>query len=299
MHRCAQIVSVADSGFRMWRKNPRIFLTFALAFILCYLLSDKSVRFAQNQNTYLQLVEPFVWTFGDAQSILAISLLLVLLLADVPFITPATPFYLSRITRRIWLAGQILYVTVATALFTCFLLLSTVALCAHLAFPGNQWSETAAMLGYSGVGVRIGLPASKKTMEMTTPYECAAQIFVLILLYTLTLVSLMLAVSIWKGRTAGLVSAFVFSLFGLLLTPDLFIQLFDLAPELQYRANVLVGWLSPLNEATYQMHSFGYDQLPKLWQSYAIFGTVIGTMFVFALAGMRRYNFVFTGGGTE
>ena len=39
----------------------------------------------------------------------------------------------------------------------------------------------------------------------------------------------------------------------------------QLPDELMYKANVAVGWLSPLNQATYQMHNFGYDLLPRLW----------------------------------
>ena len=37
-------------------------------------------------HSLLQLVEAFVWTFGDSNSILLSSLLLLLLFADMPFI---------------------------------------------------------------------------------------------------------------------------------------------------------------------------------------------------------------------
>ena len=83
--------SVAGYNFRQWHKNPRIFITFALAFILCFLLSDKAVKFAEEYGTTMQLVEAFVWTFGDSNSILLSSLLLVLLFADMPFLSSGTP----------------------------------------------------------------------------------------------------------------------------------------------------------------------------------------------------------------
>lgn len=62
-----------------------------------------------------------------------------------------------------------------------------------------------------------------------------------------------------------------------------------------YKANVAVGWLSPLNHATYYMHNFGYDLLPRLWQTYLIFGGAIIVLFYAALRGMRKYNFNFNG----
>ena len=100
-----QIFAVTRYNFRRWHKNPRIVITFCLAFVLCFLLSDKAVKFAKEYDTTMQLVEAFVWTFGDSNSILLSSLLLLLLFADMPFISSATPFYLMRIDRKTWLIG--------------------------------------------------------------------------------------------------------------------------------------------------------------------------------------------------
>ena len=38
-----QIFAVTQYNFRRWYKNPRIAITFCLAFVLCFLLSDKAV----------------------------------------------------------------------------------------------------------------------------------------------------------------------------------------------------------------------------------------------------------------
>jgi hypothetical protein len=43
------------------------------------------------------------------------------------------------------------------------------------------------------------------------------------------------------------------------------------------------------------MHNFGYDRLPRMWQSFAIFGALIVLEFLLALLAIRKYNFVFTG----
>lgn len=290
-----QVGSVAAYNFRQWHKNPRIFITFALAFILCFLLSDKAVKFAAEYGTTMQLVEAFVWTFGDASSILLSSLLLVLLFADMPFIGAGTPFYLMRINRPVWLLGQVLYISLATAIYMVFILLATSVICAHNSFVGNMWSETGAMLGYSGAGEAVALPASVKTMEMSTPYECMGAIFLLMLLYTLLMVFIMLAVNLRKGQFWGVVSVFVFSLYGLMLNPQTLKKLMGLPDQLMYKANVAVGWLSPLNHATYYMHNFGYDLLPRMWQTYLIFGGLITFCFLLCWQSMKHYSFNFTG----
>ena len=35
-----QIFQIAKQNFTGWRKNPRIWMTFALAFVLCLIVSD-------------------------------------------------------------------------------------------------------------------------------------------------------------------------------------------------------------------------------------------------------------------
>lgn len=290
-----QSFSVAAFNFRNWHKNSRIIVTFSLAFILCFLLSDKAVRFAQEYETTMQIVEAFVWTFGDANSILLSSLLLVLLFADMPFISAVTPFYLMRTDRKTWLMGQAIYIIAATFIYLLFTLISTSVICMGQSFIGNMWSETAAILGYSGAGQAVALPALVKTLEMSTPYVCMGTIFLLMLLYSLLLSFVMLVCNLWKGQIAGVIGVFSFSLYGFLLNPQTLKTVFELPDELMYKANVAVGWLSPLNEATYHMHNFGYDLLPRLWQTYLIFGILIVLCFFLALRAARKYNFNFAG----
>lgn len=263
-----RVLAVTKYNFRQWHKNPRIVITFCLAFVLCFLLSDKAVKFAKEYDTTMQLVEAFVWTFGDSNSILLSSLLLLLLFADMPFISSGTPFYLMRIDRKTWLMGQAVYIVLATFIYLAFILVSTSLVCMRQSFIGNMWSETAAILGYSGAGQAVALPALVKTLEMSTPYVCMETIFLLMLLYTLLMVFIMLLFNLKKGQLAGIVSVFAFSLFGFLLNPQTIKTIFRLPDELMYKANVAVGWLSPLNHATYHMHNFGYDLLPRLWQGY-------------------------------
>lgn len=293
--KCKQIFAVTAYNFRQWRRNPRIIITFALAFVLCLLLSDKAVKFAREYGTSMQIVEAFVWTFGDSNSILLSSLLLLLLFADMPFLSSGTPFYLMRIDRRTWLFGQALYIAAATGIYLAFILAATSLVCMTQSFPGNMWSETAAILGYSGAGQAVALPALVKTLEMSTPYACMGTICLLMLLYTLLMVFIMLLFNLRRGQLAGVVSVFVFSLYGFLLNPQTIKAIFRLPDALMYKANVAVGWLSPLNHATYHMHNFGYDLLPRMWQTYCIFGILIALCFLLALRAVRKYNFNFSG----
>ena len=293
--RIRQIFSVTIYNFRQWHRNSRVVVTFLLAFILCFLLTDKAVHFAHAHGTTIQIMEPFIWTFGDSNSILLSSLLLLLLFADMPFLSPGTPFFLVRINRTVWMLGQILYVTVATLMYLLFIFAATAFVCMTNAYSGNMWSRTAALLGYSGEGKSIAIPALVKTLEMSKPYDCTKTIFLLMLLYTLTMVFLMLFFNIWMGQATGVISVFLYTVYGFLMNPENLVNIFRLPTQLAYKANVWVGRISPLNQATYHMQNFGYDKLPKPWQSYVAFGTMFMVLTVLSLQAIRHYSFQFRG----
>ncbi len=295
MKQCRQALSIAGYNFRLWHRNPRILVTFALAAILCFLLADKTVHFAKEHNTTLQIVETFVWNFGDSNSILLSSVLLVLLFADMPFLSSGTPLYLVRTSRTVWITGQVIYTLAATMVYLLFVLLCTTLFSIRQSFYANMWSPTAAILGYTGASERIAIPALVKTLEMSHPYPCMFTIFGLMAGYTLVMVMIMLVCNLRFGQAAGVVSVLIYSLYGILMNPNTIQLIFDLPQEAYYRANVAVGWLSPLNQATYHMHNFGYDKLPRLWQSFLIFFVLTCFCYAISILAARKYNFSFTG----
>lgn len=287
------LLLIVRQCFRRWKHNPRVIMTFILAFFLCLMLTDKAVSFAKHYHTVMQVTEAFVWAFGDADSIMISSLLIALLFLDIPLKDEAAPYYLLRTGRKTWVLGQFLYAAAATFLYILFLFAVTCLLCAHISFPGNMWSETGALLGYSGIGEKIALPASVRTMEMSLPYSCAAVICILVLLYCLFLAAQMLMFRINGNSTAGVLSVFITNLYGLFLNPELFQSLLKLSDAQLYKANILAGWLSPLNHATYYMHNFGYDYLPRLWMSCVIFLVLIGICMTVTLIRIKSVEFQF------
>lgn len=290
-----QVFAAAGYQFRLWHRNPRVYVTFILAFILCFLLSGKVASVTLCYGMTVQFLEPFIWTFGDSSSVFLSSLLLVFLFSDLPSASRATPFFLLRTGRRIWLWGQALYVALGTLLYLVFTLLATSFFCAEHAFSGNVWSHTAAMLGYSGAGKAISVPANIKTMETASPYRCALTIFSLMLCYALFLCMMILYMNLKKGTGAGAVAALVISLYGFLLNPDALQSIINLSEREYYIANVLTGWLSPLNHAVFSKHNFGFDHLPALWESYLLFVLLIAVLLFLSYREIGSYDFDFSG----
>ena len=294
MFKVRQIFYIVCSNFRKWHKNPQIILCFLLAFIFCYLLSDKVMQFAQEHGTYLQGTEAFIWTFGDSQSVLAISILLLLLFSGVPNLSNEVPYLMIRTDRSVWMLGQIAYLILAAFCFMLFILASTVFLSASRAFPANLWSDTAAILGYSKMGEGLAVPAFVKVLELTTPYQCSIHIFLLMTGYTVTMAGVILFLNLCRNN-GGMVGGIIYSVYGLMMNPDIVAEWFGISMERIQIANILSGWISPLNHATYYMHSFGYDNLPKFWQSYLFYLIASSLLFAGSLYKIRNYQFRFTG----
>lgn len=294
MYRLKQVLIIAMENFRRWKRNPQIIMAFCLGFIICFLLSDKVISFAKDSDTVLQVLEPFIWTFGDAKSVLIVSLCLLLLFGNMPNLNNEVPFMLVRTNRICWMLGQIVYLIIATLIYMIFILLSTVFLASSHSFVENMWSQAAAILGYSDIGTKLYVPSFVKVMELSFPYESTINIFLLMIGYALLMSGVILFFNLFK-RKGGMIGGIVFSGLGFLLTPDVIGKWMGLTQERMKIANIIFGWISPLNHATYYMHNFGYDNLPKIYQSYIFF--VVGSIVLFALSlwKIRRYQFNFTG----
>lgn len=294
MRRFKQVFLTAVSNFRRWHKNPQMILCFLLAFIFCFLLSDKVMQFAKGHGTTLQGMEAFIWTFGDSQSVLAISTLLLLMFADMPNLSNEVPYFMVRMDRKVWILGQIVYLILAAFIFVFFIFVSTVLLSMERAYPADMWSDTAAVLGYSNIGEKIAVPAFVKVLELTTPYRCTMHIFLLMTGYSVTMAGLILFLNLCKSN-GGMIGGVIFSGFSILLNPDIVAEWFGIPMDNIRFANIISGWISPLNHATYYMHNFGYDNLPKLWMSYLFFILASALFFGLSLMKIKNYAFHFTG----
>lgn len=282
------------------RKNPRFYMSLLLGFLLCWLLTDKTMAISRIYLTDVQIVEPFVWCYADGDSILYAALVMMLMLSAFPRIDTPASYLIFRTTRLNWLIGQIITVFALTFGYCLMILLSSMAMCIGCnVFTANHWSETATMLSFSPASFEVALTVMRKTVKLTTPWGCCYQIFGLLFQYVLLLSMIQLLFTVLKSKKAGIIAALVLNFAGFVLTPDRFMTWLNLPSKMRYYANLLSVWLSPLQHATYSMHNFGYDLLPRLYVSYLILGGVTAAMIALSMLKMRTFQFSFTGGYSD
>ncbi len=279
------------------RKNPRFYMSLLLGFLLCWLLTDKTMAISRTYLTNVEIFEPFIWCYADADSILYASLVMMFLFSTFPRMDTPASYLIFRTGRVRWLLGQMLTTFVLTLGYSLMILFASMAMCIGCnVFTANTWSETATMLSFSPTSFEVALTVMRKTVKLTTPYGCVIQIFFLLNAYILFVSMLQLTFSVLKSRKTGVCVALAIHFIGFVLTPDRFMTWLNLPSQFRYYANLLSAWLSPLQHATYTMHNFGYDLLPRLWMSYALFFG--GTLALIGLSfhAMWRFSFNFTGG---
>lgn len=282
------------------RRNPRFYLSLMLGFLLCWLLTDKTMVISRTYLTNVQLLEPFVWCYADDASILFSALVMMLMLSSFPRLDAAASCLIFRTTRVRWLLGQIITVLILTLGYALLLLVSSMVMCIGCnVFVSNCWSETATMLSFSPASFEVALSVMRRTVKLTTPYGCAVHIFLLLFQYVLLTAMIQLTFSLLRSRKAGLLATLIVNFAGYVLTPDRFMTWLDLPPTMKYYANLLSAWLSPLQHATYTMHNFGYDLLPRLGTSHLLLGGASAVMMFIALLSIRRYPFSFSGGYSD
>lgn len=291
-----QIFAMLRWSFLGFFKNPRIIITFLFSLILCFFLSGRAMMVADYYDSPMQAFEPFIWTFGDAVSILLCALLLILLFIDLPKLSPFTPYMLLRMKKWKWLFSQFLYIILVTVFYMLYVFCVTGLLCMQKTYIGNIWSKTAALLAYSSMGRELSVPSTVKVMESTSPVECSLQIMLLLICYALTLSFLMLFFQMKAGKKAAVAAGLSYSLVGFLLDPEVLADLLHKDEFEMFMMRRITGWISPLNHATYGMHDFGYDVLPTIGQSCLVFLVLLLFLSTLSFWTLKKYNFTsFTG----
>lgn len=293
------IVSCALWNFRVMRKNPRMILGYVLGFCLYFFLTQRIIELSSLFHTDIQVLEPFVWCFADADSILFASLALFLPLSQIPRLDAPAYYLLFRKGRLSWIGGQMVTAVLFSLAYTLFLLLSSGFLTTGHSFFANHWSDTATVVSFAPEEFEVALTVIRKTIKLATPYYCAVMVFLLVMQYVLFLTLLNLAVSLRFGKKAGITAILILSFCAYLLTPDRLMSWLHIPEQVLYMANTLAAWISPLNHAAYSMHSFGYGNFPSLLQSHLLFAFLNIFLLLCSYWTAKKMDFAFSGGTYE
>lgn len=206
-----QVHTIALCGwmeYMQWLRNPRMILL-AVFFVYMYTtVLEPIIRFAKEIPAQIGWFEPFIAVCNNGLLVLLFPLIFLVLMADFPRIEADTSFRVFRCGRRKWMLGQILMLIMASLSIVgvTFLLcaLLSVSMGAQVTF---EWSEAIQKTVSSSViqqGDLVSLLPSNLFYQLTLK-QATGWSFGLLLLCCISLGFVMLALSIWEVRKAGMI----------------------------------------------------------------------------------------------
>lgn len=206
-----QVRTIALCGwmeYLQWLRNPRMILL-AVFFVYMYTtVLEPIIQFAKEIPAQIGWFEPFVAVCNNGLLVLLFPLIFLVLMADFPRIEADSSFRVFRAGRRKWLLGQVAMLVIASVSVVgiTFLLcaLLSVSMGAQIVFG---WSEAIQKTVSNSViqrGDLVSLLPSNLFYQLTLG-QAVAWSFGLLLSCCISLGLVMLALSVWEVRKAGMI----------------------------------------------------------------------------------------------
>ena len=211
----------ACANFRKWRSNANILVIAAIMLMFALWNNNWINQFCAATGSRVSIwVFPFFFVLPSMTVVL--GCLTVLLFCNAPFYDAHTPFVMIRTGKRAWINGQILYIPLASFIYTLFYWVSALlVLLPHLGFS-TEWGTVIETLANTDAAAKLGIEESGTLFSprITNTFSAAgatALSFVLCWLVSSFLGMLILAFHVVVGKNTGIIAAGVFIALGYLV----------------------------------------------------------------------------------
>lgn len=141
MHSFHRVVRLSFLQGRALTGKPIFWMAILLSASFTLAPSLNMQRISMDCGYSMQLLEPYILCGSDYQVSMQFFLGLLLLLSDAPFIDDNIVFIGLRVSRKEWLAAQLLYIAGCCLLYHLSILLWTVIWSSQMMYIGNVWSR--------------------------------------------------------------------------------------------------------------------------------------------------------------
>lgn len=219
-HALKCVFLVVERNFQAWRGDPRFPMVFLFVFVMMCVMLDPLKEFALQLGYASNVaVLPFVLSSETNQLVVAIGC--VLLFSDAPFLRGDQLFVVERTGRRVWIAGQLVYLLVASFLYVAFVVASSVLVMMPVStFATEGWGKVVSTLVYTDAAslTGIGFPFSPKLVVAFSPGQAMAVQFAVEWAAMLVLSAVVFVCNLFLKAKIGVFVAMAVALFDLLIT---------------------------------------------------------------------------------
>lgn len=210
MNNIKTILLCSCLNFHKWAANPRIYTIAAvITAFLAYHLSGLSQLAAATGIPVTPWVFPHLLTLTV---LLFFSCLTALLFCDAPFVDYHIPFIVIRAGRRNWVIGQLLYIVLASFIYTAFLcIVSSLVLIPNLQLS-NDWGVILKTLAVNpdisaNYGIKATVFINKQIVTEFPAIQAMVISFGLFWLTSIFVGVLIFSFNVVIGKMSGLVAS--------------------------------------------------------------------------------------------
>ena len=274
-----QIASAARTEYVGWITNPRVIILGVLLIFIKTLAIDPLSARAEKFGEKMIFWEPFIAVGNSQMLALFIPLVFLVLLSDYPKLGGNSLFYISRIGKRNWLCGQILFLTMAIGTFMAAILGASILFSGGRF--GDNWSDAVTKYNarFPNEAFNFDSQLLPSNLYNQIPMITAAvQTFVLMSAYLLLLSLIIYALKMLFCNSSGLAAAVCVIALGSVTT--------SLGTGLR--------WAFPAANTVVWMHYTAILSEPvyPVWASFVYFGVALAVLIALNFIALKKLKFM-------
>lgn len=166
------ILSVTLQNFRKWKSDYRVWIA---ALLLMIFIHSNTKGLSSLCAYYHIKASPWLFPFLYTQyySKIIFFLPLTFIFSNAPFMDSNQLYVIARSGKTKWLAGQMCYITLASALYFIFIIIFSILINLDCIAFSNEWGKVITTLANTSAGTNfnIDLNVDKNTVLLFSPIQ--------------------------------------------------------------------------------------------------------------------------------
>jgi hypothetical protein len=197
------ILSMAMANLESWVHSPRTILMMLFTIMLCYLEVNSTLAMYSREGFVLNWAETPYILFQNGINILMSSMLIFVMISEIPRMLPYQNYMLIRANRKRWLTSQIVYCLFMLLAITIIITICILLFSLGKTEFGSGWSDTARIAQDENMAFMTVVPKHVREhyAPLTGVFYAAAPVF----LFWFSMAMIILLCSLLGSQMIGLV----------------------------------------------------------------------------------------------
>lgn len=134
------IFFVAKNEYVTWLCNPKIFLFAAIFVPIREIVIVPLLNAAEKMQQPLGIFESYIATANTGVGVLLFALCYIILMSSFPTVDGNTLFYIARMGKKLWAAGEIVFQCLCAATYSTIIMAASLLQTVNVSYVSNGWS---------------------------------------------------------------------------------------------------------------------------------------------------------------